>query len=65
MKKYIIRKSSDLSIPKASIDSFNEITVTTNVPFHIRNEILKLKALKLRILITYDRNSEILRISLK
>ncbi|OBZ54089.1 pullulanase, partial [Bacillus cereus] len=56
-KVYNSKPSSDLSIQKASIDSFNEITVTTNVPFHIKERNIEIEGIKIKNISPYDRNS--------
>ncbi len=47
-KVYNSKPSSDLSIQKATIDSFNEITVTTNVPFHIKERKIEIEGIKIK-----------------
>ncbi|PEF32919.1 type I pullulanase [Bacillus wiedmannii] len=56
-KVYNSKPSSDLSIQKASIDSFNEITVTTNIPFHIKERNIEIEGIKIKDISPYDRNS--------
>ncbi|KMP36710.1 type I pullulanase [Bacillus albus] len=56
-KVYNSKPSADLSIQKASIDSFNEITVTTNVPFHIKERNIEIEGIKIKDISPYDRNS--------
>ncbi|MGY2613605.1 type I pullulanase [Bacillus pretiosus] len=56
-KVYISKPSSDLSIQKATIDSFNEITVTTNVPFHIKERKIEIEGIRIKDISPYDRNS--------
>ncbi|PEG09781.1 type I pullulanase [Bacillus wiedmannii] len=56
-KVYTSKPSSDLSIQKATIDSFNEITVTTNVPFHIKERKIEIEGIKIKDISPYDRNS--------
>ncbi|PEC56817.1 type I pullulanase [Bacillus cereus] len=56
-KVYNSKPSSDLSIQKATIDSFNEITVTTNVPFHIKERKIEIEGIKIKNISPYDRNS--------
>ncbi|PHF07651.1 type I pullulanase [Bacillus wiedmannii] len=56
-KVYTSKPSSDLSIQKATIDSFNEITVTTNVPFHIKERKIEIEGIKIKNISPYDRNS--------
>ncbi|MGE1108392.1 type I pullulanase [Bacillus wiedmannii] len=55
-KVYTSKPSSDLSIQKATIDSFNEITVTTNVPFHIKERKIEIEGIKIKDISPYDRN---------
>ncbi|EEK44704.1 Pullulanase, type I [Bacillus cereus m1293] len=56
-KVYNAKPSSDLSIQKATIDSFNEITVTTNVPFHIKEQKIEIEGIKIKNITPYDINS--------
>ncbi|MED2435131.1 pullulanase-associated domain-containing protein, partial [Bacillus thuringiensis] len=56
-KVYKSKPSSDLSIQKATIDSFHEITVTTNVPFHIREKKIEIEGIKIKNISPYDINS--------
>ncbi|HCF54195.1 MAG TPA: type I pullulanase, partial [Bacillus sp. (in: Bacteria)] len=56
-KVYNSKPSSDLSIQKATIDSFNEITVTTNVPFHIKEKKIEIEGIKIKNITPYDINS--------
>ncbi|MDF9664666.1 type I pullulanase [Bacillus wiedmannii] len=56
-KVYNSKPSSDLSIQKATIDSFNEITVTTNVPFHIKERNIEIEGIKIKDISPYDINS--------
>ncbi|WP_142388403.1 type I pullulanase, partial [Bacillus thuringiensis] len=56
-KVYNSKPSSDLSIQKATIDSFHEITVTTNVPFHIREKKIEIEGIKIKNISPYDINS--------
>lgn len=56
-KVYNSKPSSDLSIQKATIDSFNEITVTTNVPFHIKERNIEIEGIKIKDISPYDKNS--------
>ncbi|HDR7517409.1 type I pullulanase [Bacillus mobilis] len=56
-KVYNSKPSSDLSIQKATIDSFNEITVTTNVPFHIKERNIEIEGIKIKNISPYDINS--------
>lgn len=56
-KVYNSKPSAELSIQKASIDSFNEITVTTNVPFHIKERNIEIEGIKIKDISPYDRNS--------
>lgn len=56
-KVYNSKPSSDLSIQKATIDSFHEITVTTNVPFNIREKKIEIEGIKIKNISPYDINS--------
>ncbi|ADK05326.1 TPA: type I pullulanase [Bacillus anthracis] len=56
-KVYNAKPSSDLSIQKATIDSFHEITVTTNVPFHIKEKKIEMEGIKIKNITPYDINS--------
>ncbi|WIK98435.1 type I pullulanase [Bacillus bombysepticus] len=56
-KVYNSKPSLDLSIQKATIDSFNEITVTTNVPFHIKEKKIEIEGIKIKNITPYDTNS--------
>ncbi|PFR45378.1 type I pullulanase [Bacillus cereus] len=56
-KVYNSKPSSDLSIQKATIDSFHEITVTTNVPFHIKERKIEIEGIKIKSISPYDINS--------
>ncbi|PHF01637.1 type I pullulanase [Bacillus wiedmannii] len=56
-KVYNSKPSAELSIQKASIDSFNEITVTTNVPFHIKERNIEIEGIRIKDISPYDRNS--------
>ncbi|WP_309599952.1 type I pullulanase [Bacillus mobilis] len=56
-KVYNSKPSSDLSIQKATIDSFNEITVTTNVPFHIKERKIEIESIKIKNISPYDTSS--------
>ncbi|MCC2377663.1 type I pullulanase [Bacillus wiedmannii] len=56
-KVYNSKPSSDLAIQKATIDSFNEITVTTNVPFHIKERKIEIEGIKIKNISPYDINS--------
>nr|WP_206773486.1 type I pullulanase [Bacillus cereus group sp. N14] len=56
-KVYNSKPSSDLSIQKATIDSFNEITVTTNIPFHIKERKIEIEGIKIKNISPYDINS--------
>ncbi|WP_088324939.1 type I pullulanase [Bacillus cereus] len=55
-KVYNSKPSSDLSIQKATIDSFHEITVTTNVPFHIKEKKIEIEGIKIKNITPYDIN---------
>ncbi|KAB2389677.1 MULTISPECIES: type I pullulanase [Bacillus cereus group] len=56
-KVYNSKPSSDLSIQKATIDSFHEITVTTNVPFNIKEKKIEIEGIKIKNITPYDINS--------
>ncbi|MBE7121711.1 type I pullulanase [Bacillus cereus] len=56
-KVYNSKPSSDLSIQKATIDSFNEIIVTTNVPFNIKEQKIEIEGVKIKNISPYDTNS--------
>lgn len=56
-KVYNSKPSSDLSIQKATIDSFHEITVTTNVPFHIKEKKIEIEGINIKNITPYDINS--------
>ncbi|MGE7847967.1 type I pullulanase [Bacillus cereus] len=56
-KVYNSKPSSDLSIQKATIDGFHEITVTTNVPFHIKEKKIEIEGIKIKNITPYDINS--------
>lgn len=56
-KVYDSKPSSDLSIQKATIDSFNEITVTTNVPFNIKEQKIEIEGIKIKNISPDDINS--------
>ncbi|PDY87957.1 type I pullulanase [Bacillus toyonensis] len=56
-KVYNSKPSSDLSIQKATIDSFHEITVTTNVPFNIKEKKIEIEGIKIKNISPYDINS--------
>lgn len=56
-KVYNSKPSSDLSIQKATIDSFNEITVTTNVPFNSKEQKIEIEGVKIKGISPYDKNS--------
>ncbi|MDM5193801.1 type I pullulanase [Bacillus hominis] len=56
-KVYNSKPSSDLSIQKATIDSFNEITVTTNVPFNIKERKIEIEGIKIKNISPFDINS--------
>lgn len=55
-KVYNSKPSSDLAIQKASIDSFNEITVTTNVPFNSKEQKIEIEGIKIKGIIPFDKN---------
>ncbi|MFB5249179.1 type I pullulanase [Bacillus mycoides] len=56
-KVYNSKPSSDLSIQKATIDSFNEITVTTNVPFNSKEQKIEIEGIKIKEINPFDKNS--------
>ncbi|MFF2880230.1 type I pullulanase [Bacillus toyonensis] len=56
-KVYNSKPSSDLAIQKATIDSFNEITVTTNVPFNSKEKKIEIEGIKIKNITPYDINS--------
>ncbi|WP_088229308.1 type I pullulanase [Bacillus cereus] len=56
-KVYNSKPSSDLSIQKATIDSFNEITVTTNFPFNIKERKIEIEGIKIKNISPFDINS--------
>ncbi|MED0973066.1 type I pullulanase [Bacillus paramycoides] len=55
-KVYDSKPSSELSIQKATIDSFNEITVTTNVPFNIKEQKIEIEGIKIKGISPLDTN---------
>ncbi|OQR56629.1 type I pullulanase [Bacillus sp. CDB3] len=55
-KIYDSKPSSDLSIQKATIDSFNEITVTTNVPFNSKEQKIEIEGIKIKEINPFDKN---------
>ncbi|MFJ6032779.1 type I pullulanase [Bacillus toyonensis] len=55
-KVYNSKPSSDLTIQKATIDSFNEITVTTNVPFNIKEQKIEIEGIKIKEINPFDKN---------
>ncbi|MBJ8106387.1 MULTISPECIES: type I pullulanase [Bacillus cereus group] len=55
-KVYNSKPSSDLSIQKATIDSFNEITVTTNVPFNSKEQKIEIEGIKIKEINPFDKN---------
>ncbi len=55
-KVYSSKPSSDLTIQKATIDSFNEITVTTNVPFNIKEQKIEIEGIKIKEINPFDKN---------
>ncbi|WP_144572180.1 type I pullulanase [Bacillus paramycoides] len=55
-KVYDSKPSSELSIQKATIDSFNEITVTTNVPFNIKEQKIEIEGIKIKGISPFDTN---------
>ncbi len=56
-KVYDSKPSSDLSIQKATIDSFNEITINTNIPFNIKEQKIEIEGVKIKGISPYDTNS--------
>ncbi|WP_329765686.1 type I pullulanase [Bacillus nitratireducens] len=56
-KVYDSKPSSDLSIQKATIDSFNEITINTNIPFNIKEQKIEIEGVKIKGISPYDKNS--------
>ncbi|MBO1627459.1 type I pullulanase [Bacillus arachidis] len=55
-KVYDSKPSSELSIQKATIDSFNEITVTTNAPFNIKEHKIEIDGVNIEKVSPYDTN---------
>lgn len=55
-KVYNSKPSSNLTIQKATIDSFNEITVTTNVPFNIKEQKIEIEGIKIKEINPFDKN---------
>ncbi|UFI00228.1 type I pullulanase [Bacillus toyonensis] len=55
-KVYNSKPSSDLTIQKATIDSFNEITVTTNVPFNSKEQKIEIEGIKIKGINPFDKN---------
>ncbi|PEJ62647.1 type I pullulanase [Bacillus toyonensis] len=55
-KVYNSKPSSDLTIQKATIDSFNEITVTTNVPFNSKEHKIEIEGIKIKEINPFDKN---------
>ncbi|HDR7448630.1 TPA: type I pullulanase [Bacillus toyonensis] len=55
-KVYNSKPSSDLKIQKATIDSFNEITVTTNVPFNSKEQKIEIEGIKIKEINPFDKN---------
>ncbi|MBX0355421.1 type I pullulanase [Bacillus toyonensis] len=55
-KVYNSKPSSDLAIQKATIDSFNEITVTTNVPFNSKEQKIEIEGIKIKEISPFDKN---------
>lgn len=56
-KVYDSKPSSDLSIQKATIDSFNEITINTNIPFNSKEQKIEIEGVKIKGISPYDTNS--------
>ncbi len=58
MKKYITLSLHRISqFKKATIDGFHEITVTTNVPFNIKEKKIEIEGIKIKNITPYDINS--------
>ncbi len=55
-KVYDSKPSSELSIQKATIDSFNEITMTTNAPFNIKEQKIEIEGVNIEKVSPYDTN---------
>ncbi|EEM16288.1 Pullulanase, type I [Bacillus pseudomycoides DSM 12442] len=55
-KVYDSKPSFELSIQKATIDSFNEITVTTNAPFNIKEQKIEIEGVNIEKVSPYDTN---------
>lgn len=55
-KVYYSKPSSELSIQKATIDSFNEITITTNVPFNSKEKKIEIEGVNIEKVSPYDTN---------
>ncbi|MDZ5609380.1 type I pullulanase [Bacillus pseudomycoides] len=55
-KVYDSKPSSDLSIQKATIDSFNEISMTTNTPFNIKEQKIEIEGVNIEKVSPYDTN---------
>lgn len=55
-KVYDSKPSSELSIQKATIDSFNEITITTNAPFNIKEQKIEIEGVNIEKVSPYDTN---------
>ncbi|HEK9100069.1 TPA: type I pullulanase [Bacillus pseudomycoides] len=53
-KVYDSKPSSELSIQKATVDSFNEITVTTNAPFNIKEQKIEVEGVNIEKVSPYD-----------
>lgn len=56
-KVYNSKPSSELSIQKATIDSFNEITITTNAPFNIKEQKIEIEGVNIEKVSPYDTNN--------
>lgn len=56
-KVYDSKPSSELAIQKATIDSFNEITMTTNVPFNIKEHKIEIDGVNIEKVNPYDTNN--------
>ncbi|PHF36223.1 type I pullulanase [Bacillus pseudomycoides] len=56
-KVYDSKPSSEFSIQKATIDSFNEITITTNAPFNIKEKKIEIEGVNIEKVSPYDTNN--------
>ncbi|MES1048986.1 hypothetical protein FOA24_05830 [Bacillus thuringiensis] len=55
-KVYNSKPSSERSIQKATIDTFNEITVTTNAPFNIKEQKIEIEGVNIKKISPYNIN---------